>query len=698
MRWRKVGELLGGRYRLKRSLAHDESTGTYYNAYDERLRRPVTVKCLHESRNERTLRRYEREARILGALNHETLLQVYDVVLDEDDPYLVMEGVDAEPLSTFLKAPMEVDAACDIAESLTEGLNLAHARGFVHRRMLPDFVLMNEEGGAKLIGFGRASLGGGHSSSTSDIQAGPSPFTSPELFLRDDRDPRTDLYGIGGVLYFLLTGQPPVVIEGPGVAEAIRAVMQGPRTPLREHRPELSPALDAFLTRCLALEVNDRPQSAVDLLSELRAARDAAPSVETSNDTPARSDDAPVRPGEKLAERYVAESVIGRGSHGTVILARDFELQRDVAIKFIQGGTAELLPEARAMARVTHPNVVQVYDVGTHPPYAYLVMENVPGHSVEDRLQSGPVKLDEAIAIVDQAARGLEAIHSAGLVHGDIKPSNILIGPAYRVCLADFGLVRTFATYAGDEGLGGTPGYFAPERVTRTIREETARAIDIYSLGILTYELLTGELPYQGKTPLEVLERHRAAPLPVLPASLGVSAFDEVISCALAKSPDARFNSAKAFRRALLDAHTKQVQAPRSADVLLVQSVDRSRGETRQSIMQQVQGANVRTASGGSAALESIRDQRPDLVLMDMQLSDMNGIEFAATLRANHDVPPPIVVFSAVGSASDWQVLSALGVEAFLLEPVDPEMLALTVRRVLARVSTRPPAAASAPR
>lgn len=696
MRWRKVGELLGGRYRLKQSLAHDESTGTYYNAYDERLRRPVTVKCLHESRNERTLRRYEREARILGALNHTTLLQVYDVVLDENDPYLVMEGVDAEPLSTFLKTPMAADAACDIAESLTEGLNLAHARGFVHRRMLPDFVLMNKEGGAKLIGFGRASLGGGHSSSTSDIQAGPSPFTSPELFLRDDRDPRTDLYGIGGVLYFLLTGQPPVVIDGPGVAEAIRAVMQGPRTPLREHRPELSPALDAFLTRCLALEANDRPQSAVDLLSELRAARSSTP-VAASDDTSARGDDAPVRPGEKLAERYVAESVIGRGSHGTVILARDFELQRDVAIKFIQGGAAELLPEARAMAMVTHPNVVQVYDVGTLPPYAYLVMENVPGHSVEDRLESGRVKLDEAIAIVDQAARGLEAIHSAGLVHGDIKPSNILIGPAYRVCLADFGLVRTFATYADGESLGGTPGYFAPERVTRTIRAETARAIDIYSLGILTYELLTGELPYQGGTPLEVLERHRAAPLPVLPASLGLSAFDEVISRALAKSPGARFDSAKAFRRALLDAHTKQVQAPRSADVLLVQSVDRSRGETRQSIMQQVHGANVRTAAGGAAALESIRDLRPDLVLMDMQLSDMNGIEFAGTLRANHDIPPPIVVFSAVGSASDWQVLSALGVEAFLLEPVDPEMLALTVRRVLARVSsTRPPASASA--
>lgn len=695
MRWRKVGELLGGRYRLKASLAHDESTGTYYNAYDERLRRPVTVKCLHESRNERTLRRYEREARILGALDHETLLQVYDVVLDEDDPYLVMEGVDAEPLSTFLKAPMDAEAACDIAESLTEGLSLAHARGFVHRRMLPDFVLMNKEGGAKLIGFGRASLGGGHSSSTSDIQAGPSPFTSPELFLRDDRDPRTDLYGIGGVLYFLLTGQSPVVIEGPGVAEAIRAVMQAPRTPIREHRPELSPALDAFLMRCLALDVNDRPESAVDLLHELREARSSEPSLERSDEAPTRSDDVPVRPGEKLGGRYVAESIIGRGSHGTVILARDSELQRDVAIKFIQGGTAELLPEARAMARVTHPNVVQVYDVGTLPPYAYLVMENVPGHSVEDRLESGPIKLDEAIAIVDQAARGVEAIHSAGLVHGDIKPSNILIGPAYRVCLADFGLVRTFATYAEDPSLGGTPGYFAPERVTHTIREQTARAIDIYSLGILTYELLTGELPYQGGTPLEVLALHRAAPLPVLPSSLGLSAFDEVISCALAKSPEARFDSAKAFRRALLDAHTKQVQAPRSAEVLLVQSVDRSRGETRQSIMQQVHGATVRTASGGTAALESIREQRPDLVLMDMQLSDMNGIEFAGTLRANHDAPPPIVVFSAVGSASDWQVLSALGVEAFLLEPVDPEMLALTVRRVLARTTTLPPASAA---
>ncbi|MFT5354867.1 MAG: serine/threonine protein kinase [Polyangiales bacterium] len=683
MRWRKVGELLGGRYRLKQSLAHDESTGTYYNAYDERLRRPVTVKCLHDTRNERTLRRYEREARILGALAHETLLQVYDVVLDEDDPYLVMEGLDAEPLSSFLKTPMDVDEACDIAESLAEALVLAHKRGFVHRRMLPDFVLMNKKGGAKLIGFGRASLGGGHSSSTSDIQAGPSPFTSPELFLRDDRDPRTDLYGVGSILYFLLTAHPPVAMEGYGVADAIRALMQAPRTPLREYRPELSTQLEAFLTRCLALDVNDRPESAGDLLRELQEARNPKPSVERS--------EAPMRPGEKLADRYIAESVIGRGSHGTVILARDSELQRDVAIKFIQGGTAELLLEARAMARVTHPNVVQVYDVGTRPPHAYLVMENVPGHTLEDRIGGGPIILDEAIAIVDQAARGLEAIHSAGLVHGDIKPSNILIGPAHQVRLADFGLVRTSATWADGASMGGTPGYYAPERVTETIREATAHSIDIYSLGILTYELLTGELPYQGGTPLEVLALHRAAPLPVLPASLGLSAFDDVISRALAKSPDARFETTKAFRRALLDAHTKRAQVPRSAEVLLVQSVDRSRGETRQSIMQQVEGATVHTATGGVAALASIRERRPDLVVMDMQLSDMNGIEFAGTLRANHDVPPPIVVFSAVGSASDWQVLSALGVEAFLLEPVDPELLALTVRRVLAREGVSAP-------
>lgn len=677
MPWRNVGELLGGRYRLRGSLAHDESTGTYYNAYDERLRRPVTVKCLHESRNEKTLRRYEREARILGALAHETLLQVYDVVLDEHDPYLVMEGVIAEPLSRVLTEPMSRDDACDIAESLAEALGLAHKRGFVHRRVLPDFVLLNESGGAKLIGFGRASLGSGHSSSTSDVQAGPSPFTSPELFLRDDRDPRTDLYGIGGVLYFLLTGKSPVPIEGSGVANAIRAVMQAPRTPLGRYRPDLGDELDAFLMRCLALDVNDRPESAAELLRELREAR--------NTESPAlRGDEAPMRPGEKLVDRYVAESVIGRGSHGTVILARDSELQRDVAIKFIQGDADEMLLEARAMARITHPNVVQVYDVGARPPFAYLVMENVPGHSVEDRLEHGPIELDEAIAIIDQAARGLEAIHSAGLVHGDIKPSNILIGPAYRVCLADFGLVHTRATWAEDSSMGGTPGYYAPERVTRTIREETAHAIDIYSLGILTYELLTGELPYRG-TPVEVLSRHRSAPPPIIPSNLGLARFGEVVSRALAKSPSDRFESAQAFRRALLDAHTQQVQAPRSAEVLLVQFVDCSRGETRQSIMKQVEGAHVRTASGGAAALDSIRERRPDLVLMDLQLSDMNGIEFAGSLRANHDVPPPIVMFSAVGSASDWQVLSALGVEAFLLEPVDPEMLALTVRRVLSR-------------
>jgi eukaryotic-like serine/threonine-protein kinase len=182
--------------------------------------------------------------------------------------------------------------------------------------------------------------------------------------------------------------------------------------------------------------------------------------------------------GTLIGNAYRVVGPLGQGGMGIVVLALDERLQRDVAIKLIRPSYARsptarerFLIEARAMARVRHENVVEIYSFGEIDEAPYFVMEYVPGSNVanwlddailEDRLPS----MDEALGYLDQICRGVSAIHASGTVHGDLKPSNLLIGPASRIAIADMGLSRLFDPSSGrpgDHPMAGTPAYMAPE-------------------------------------------------------------------------------------------------------------------------------------------------------------------------------------------------------------------------------------------
>lgn len=680
----RQNQTLGGRYLLGTRLALDEETGAYYEATDTRLDRPVTIKCLAHGESPRALKRYEREARILGALDHSVLLRVFDAVLDSEDPFLVMEPVSGVSLSE-LKEPLSVEVAVREALQLAGGVARAHAHGFLHRRIVPEHVLLTASQTTRLLGFGRASLGRTHGSTTSDIQAKPNGFLPPEIFVMERTDPRTDLYGLGVVLFFMLTNSEPVE-SSHKTHVVIGNLMSKPRLRVSSLRPGIPRGLDDFIARSLAVSPSERPQSAIEWARALSHVFTEAPSVKHS---------ANVQPTELFADRYRIEATIGQGSHGVVMLAHDEELQRKVAIKLLTGSStseetseSSLRKEAQAMAQVHHPNVVQVFDAGRAHGRDYFVMENVPGPSVEQRLEEGTPAREEALSLLDQAARGLLAIHEAGLVHGDVKPSNILIGPAFRVCVTDFGLVRSRETWADPRArLGGTPAYFAPERAG-AVDAEHAAAIDQYALAVLAFELLSGALPYQASSPFELLRLHQHASPPRVseaqtPHDASLVAFDSVLQKALAKDPKDRFESIEAFRKALLAANagTREVG---SAKLLIVDG-DLKAGQVASAHLREQLQVEVSRVTSGTQALDEAKRQAPDLILLDLSLSDMDGIAFASELMADFDPPPPLVVLTAQGSSDDWQILSALGVEAFLFKPFDPELLTLTVRRILAR-------------
>jgi serine/threonine-protein kinase len=228
-----------------------------------------------------------------------------------------------------------------------------------------------------------------------------------------------------------------------------------------------------------------------------------------------------------LAGRYRLESRIAAGAVGEVWRAEDQVLGRPVAVKLLQQGyaghpqtLARFRAEARHAGSLTHPGIAQVYDYGEAGPAGvpYLVLELVDGPSLAGVLAAGPVDPATAMDVVAQVAAGLAAAHAAGLVHRDVKPANLLMGRDGLVKITDFGIAHAAGsaplTQAGT--LVGTPAYLAPERAAG---EPATPASDLYSLGIVAYECLTGAPPFHG-TPLEIAGASRYQPLPPLPASV----------------------------------------------------------------------------------------------------------------------------------------------------------------------------------
>ncbi len=227
--------------------------------------------------------------------------------------------------------------------------------------------------------------------------------------------------------------------------------------------------------------------------------------------------------GTMIADTYRIVRPLGAGGMGVVTLAHDDRLDRDVAIKFVRPelfkhqNLRDLFSvEARAMARVSHPNVLTVHTFGDHEGTPYFVMEYVDGHTVEQWLEGvsgrgGSPEIEEALRILDQACLGVEAIHAASTVHRDLKPSNLLIDANLHVAVSDLGVARILEGAAGADAtcIVGSAAYMAPEAALGDdSKPELATRRDIYALGCIAYELLTGRPPFTGQTDMNVLSQH----------------------------------------------------------------------------------------------------------------------------------------------------------------------------------------------
>jgi serine/threonine-protein kinase len=453
-----------------------------------------------------------------------------------------------------------------------------------------------------------------------------------------------------------------------------------------------------------------------------------------------------------LENKYRLLNEIGRGAMGTVFLAEDTSLKRKVAIKFLLPEldtsvdcAIRFQKEAVGMASVRDNNVAQIYSYAQHKGSLYFVMEYLDGETLEHLIDSHNrrgfyIPLGNAIDILVQAANGLSAIHRAGVVHRDIKPANIMIADnGTRVVIMDFGLVRNVEIEDEMRALVGTPGYLAPELAEDKAGADRSPLTDIYSLGVTAFELLTGTLPFNGESWVEIIRKHitEVPPFPSERRPGLPERVDEMVFRALSKDPKERFADCDELLEELFSVaqltlpDNEYEMLPRGARAtptsrrrlnrwltstppaaaratpttsrgrLLVVDPDAGfRTQVHEVAKAVVPGCRIFSATGGEMALKMFDEVRPSAVLLDLNLPEINGFEVVATLRGDRtNDPVAIIVVTQQGGRQDEEIMKRLGVNRYLTKPVDRDTLAEELRPILERplrtVRVNPPAARS---
>jgi eukaryotic-like serine/threonine-protein kinase len=396
-----------------------------------------------------------------------------------------------------------------------------------------------------------------------------------------------------------------------------------------------------------------------------------------------------------LRQRYALEREIGRGASGGVWVARDVHLGRHVAVKLLHPDQIESAEsrrlferEARTLAQLRSPHVVQVFDAGIDDDQPFIVMELLDGENLEDRLRRrgcGPRAPSEVAEIVAELARGLFMTHRTGLVHRDLKPANVFLAREQdreTMKLVDFGLADTSAQAVGASartGFAGTPAYMSPEQFAGDVVDAQA---DLWALAVLAFELLTGKLPFAGATLLELKERIDASTFPA-PSSLVpelTRAVDGFFVRAFARSVTDRFETAVALASEFLKITNGPCLTTRvlvlddepDIQLLLEQRFRKAIREERYSF--------VFAGSGVEGLAELARPGNFDAVLTDINMPAMDGLSFLARVP---EIDPyvRVVVVSAYSDMLNIRAAMNRGAFDFICKPLDFVDLERTLER-----------------
>jgi serine/threonine-protein kinase len=375
-------------------------------------------------------------------------------------------------------------------------------------------------------------------------------------------------------------------------------------------------------------------------------------------------------------DTYEVLRILGEGGMGQVFEAQDHALNRRVAIKAAwpsaNGSIGSVRHEARALAAFKHPSLVTVHSLGTHRDVDFIVMERIYGVSLGDHIErrreaGGEFSVAETVELLTAIADGLSVVHKAGIAHRDIKPANIMLTPDHRVVLMDFGLFLPEFDMASQSLIAGSPPYMAPEALLNAIEPGSGHLLDVFSLGVIAFDLLTGRAPWEAESFHELVLRIGAAPAPRL-SKLRPDVppvLEDLVADMLMAAPSERPQSVESVvwqLRAVLEGKRAEPQ-PKKPHVLIVDddpAIVRVLGFYVQAELGEIE---LETVSDGEKALEVLRRRTPDAMLLDLHMPRMNGVEVCMYMRGEGlGVGTRVIAVSAGAQPDDVQVLHELGI------------------------------------
>ena len=474
--------------------------GVVYRARDTQLERLVALKTIvtELADEEETRQRFIREARAAADLNHPNIIKIYDFREEGGRAYIVMELLAGHSLSDLLRTSEAVPFPRKMAmmRSMAAGLAFAHSRGIVHRDLKPGNLFLCEDGSLKILDFGLARVASSKLT-RSGLVFGTPDYMSPEQVRGTVVDHRSDIFSCGAVFYHLIGHAPFAAGSLPLV---MRKVLEEDPEPLAE----VAPTVARIIGKALQKDPTARYQTTEQLCTDLDR-------VEESEEREATVliQRAPARSGFPQIGRYRIVEQIGRGGMGVVYRAHDPVLDRDVAIKCILGdfssdpdAAEQFEREARAAARLQHANIVTIYELGMSEGSPYIVMEFLTGVDLAAAMHPRrPSPLAAKLNVVLQLCAGLSFAHKQGVVHCDIKPSNVRILEDGTVKLIDFGIAKISRSAPTFGDLAGSVACMSPERLEGGGVDSRS---DVFSVGVLMYELFGGGAPFTGDSPAAV--------------------------------------------------------------------------------------------------------------------------------------------------------------------------------------------------
>lgn len=406
--------------------------------------------------------------------------------------------------------------------------------------------------------------------------------------------------------------------------------------------------------------------------------------------------------GSSIAQYRILSS-LGEGGMGHVYLAVDTRLGRQVAVKVLTGELARnaavlqrFIQEARLASSLSHPNIAYIYEIGEFDDLHFLAMEYIEGENLSAKIAAGPLSTPDVIAIGAQVADALDAAHSKGIVHRDIKPGNIMVGAHNRVKVLDFGLakLRNPSKPMDETQVISTPGavigtvqYMSPEQA---LGHDVDQRSDIFSLGAVMYEMCTGRVPFSGSTPSETIARLLAG-TPDAMARFNYDVpqeLDRIVRKCLQRDADKRYHSARDIAVDLQGVVEPARQRPAERKHLRAMIVD-DEELARQLLREYIQSVPeievIAECGNGFAAVKTIGELKPDLVFLDVQMPKLDGFEVLELI--GRDVA---VIFTTAFDSYAMKAFDAHAVD-YLLKPFSLERFQTAVERARERMGQKMP-------